>query len=153
MFLTTKQLNITFKKTNILDSKMQTIVNPVNCVGVMGAGLALAYRRKYPFMYQAYRVACKRGELKIGKPWLYKDTTPWILNFPTKDHWRRRSRLSHIKTGLAYLAKHAAEMGITSLAIPPLGCGLGGLKWAAVLPLIKKYLGPLDIPIEIYKPR
>jgi O-acetyl-ADP-ribose deacetylase (regulator of RNase III) len=144
-------MTITFKKTNIMDSKMQTLVNPVNCVGVMGKGLALAFKQRYPLMYQSYRVACKKGDLKIGKPWLHKDTM--VLNFPTKDHWRRRSRLSYISSGLEYLAKNAITLGITSLAVPPLGCGLGGLEWIYVLPLIKKHLGPLGIPIEIYLPR
>lgn len=138
---------------NIFDSSAQTIVNTVNCVGVMGKGIALEFKKRFPEMYMDYVQRCKRNEVKLGYPYLYKNSnTPWILNFPTKDHWRSISRLEDIIKGLEYLIKYYKEWGITSLAVPPLGCGQGQLEWRIVGPTLYRYLSHLDIPVELYAP-
>lgn len=137
---------------NLFASKMQTIVNAVNCRGVMGKGIALKFKQQYPNMYQNYRSLCQQKRITLGHPHLWTESDPWILNFPTKDDWKNKSTLASIEDGLRYLAEHVRTWGITSLAIPALGCGEGGLNWDDVRPLIQKYLGPLDIPIEIYAP-
>ncbi len=138
---------------DILDSDAQTLVNTVNCVGVMGKGIALKFKERFPDMFEDYAERCKRGEVKLGQPYLYKGRLiPWILNFPTKDHWRSVSRIEDIIIGMQYLVEHYREWGITSLAVPPLGCGEGQLEWSIVGPTLYKYLKDLDIPVEIYAP-
>lgn len=108
---------------------MQTITNTVNCVGVMGKGLALEFKRHFPDMFRDYAERCRKGAVVPGKPYTYRDMLGvTILNFPTKRHWREASRLADIEDGLDYLADHYQEMGITSLAMAPLGCGNGGLS-------------------------
>ena len=141
------------KQGDILESHSQTIINTVNCVGIMGKGIALCFKQRYPEMFNDYKRRCERREVKLGEPYLYKvNAYRWILNFPTKWHWRNPSRLSDIETGLRFLSERAHGWGIQSLAIPPLGCGNGGLNWNEVLPLIKNHLTPLGIPVEIYEP-
>ena len=109
---------------DILNSKAQTLVNTVNTVGVMGKGVALAFRERFPDMFEDYRKRCELGQVKLGKPYLYRrPELPWILNFPTKEHWRSVSRLEDIIQGLKYLKERYREWGIKSLAVPPLGCG------------------------------
>jgi len=138
---------------DLFKSKAQTLVNTVNCVGVMGKGIALEFKKRFPEMYKDYVERCKNKQVKLGKPYLYKYTPgPWILNFPTKDHWRSVSRLKDIEKGLDYLIKHYKEWGITSLAVPPLGCGHGRLDWNIVGPTLYRYLSKLDIPVELYAP-
>lgn len=138
---------------DIFKSKAQTLVNTVNCVGVMGKGLALEFRKRFPDMYKDYLERCKRGEVQLGKPYLYKRViAPWILLFPTKQHWRSVSKLADIEEGLKYLEKHYKEWGITSLAVPPLGCGLGELNWDIVGPTLYRYLSRLEISVELYAP-
>jgi len=141
------------KQGDLLGSRMQTLVNTVNCVGVMGKGIALAFKARYPAMFLDYQVRCRRCEVRLGEPYLYKiDDLRWVVNFPTKAHWMNSSRLEDIENGLRYLASNAESWGVTSLAVPPLGCGNGGLNWADVYSLIKKYLEPLPMAIEIYVP-
>ncbi|WP_422449197.1 type II toxin-antitoxin system antitoxin DNA ADP-ribosyl glycohydrolase DarG [Thermoanaerobacterium sp. DL9XJH110] len=138
---------------NLFKSNAQTLVNTVNCVGVMGKGIALEFKKRFPEMYKDYVERCKNKQVKLGEPYLYKYTPgPWILNFPTKDHWRSVSKLKDIEKGLDYLIKHYKQWGITSLAVPPLGCGQGGLDWNIVGPMLYTYLGKLDIPVELYAP-
>lgn len=138
---------------DLLGSRMQTLVNTVNCVGVMGKGIALQFKERYPAMFEDYKRRCDRKEVKLGEPYLYRESQHrFIINFPTKNNWRHSSCLADIESGLQYLAAHLAEWGVTSLAIPPLGCGNGGLNWDDVEPLIRRYLMPLNIPIEIYVP-
>lgn len=138
---------------DILKSDAQTLVNTVNCVGVMGKGIALAFKRRYPDMYRDYVKRCDLGKVRLGRPYLYQADDHLILNFPTKKHWRAVSRLEDIVTGLEYLEEHYREWGITSLAVPPLGCGNGQLEWDVVGPTLYRHLARLDIPVELYPPR
>jgi O-acetyl-ADP-ribose deacetylase (regulator of RNase III)/uncharacterized protein YwgA len=138
---------------NILDSKAQTIVNTVNCAGIMGKGIALEFKGQFPDMFNDYVARCNRNEVRLGRPYLYKRLTlPWILNFPTKGHWRSVSRIEDIVKGLKYLLQHYKEWEITSLAVPPLGCGQGQLEWKIVGPTLYRFLRQLDIPVELYAP-
>jgi len=142
-----------FKRGDLLGSRMQTLINTINCVGIMGKGIAFAFKQRYPEMFEDYKKRCQFKEVQLGKPYLYKiNEQRWIVNFPTKDHWKQWSQLQDIEAGLKYLAERAFAWGITSLAVPPLGCGNGGLNWDNVQPLIKKYLFPLNIPLEVYCP-
>jgi len=133
----------------VFDSPAHTIVNPVNCVGVMGKGLALAIKSRYPKVFDKYVIACESGEMGIGKLQLVKTTDRWILNFPTKKHWRGASKLEFIEAGLNKFVKTYRRRHIASVAFPPLGCGHGGLKWDKVEPLMRRYLEGLD-NIEIF---
>ena len=138
---------------DLFESKAQTIVNTVNCVGVMGKGVALEFKKRFPEMFDDYEQRCKGGEVKLGRPYLYKSLVPpWILNFPTKDHWRSVASLEAIVEGFKYLLQHYQEWGITSMAVPPLGCGQGQLEWRVVGPTLNRYLKKMDIPIELYAP-
>jgi O-acetyl-ADP-ribose deacetylase (regulator of RNase III) len=138
---------------NLFDSEAQTLVNAVNCVGVMDKGIALAFKRRYPAMFADYVARCKDGRMRLGEPYLYRDSaSPYILNFPTKNHWRSATKLDDIVVGLAYLEAHYRAWGITSLAVPALGCGAGQLAWDAVGPVLQVALGRLDIPVELYAP-
>jgi O-acetyl-ADP-ribose deacetylase (regulator of RNase III) len=127
---------------NLLMADVDALVNTVNTVGVMGKGIALQFKRAYPANYQAYRAACARDEVRLGRMFVV-DTGAlgprrYIVNFPTKQHWRSTSKLADIEAGLDDLVRVAGELGITSIAIPPLGCGNGGLDWADVRPLIDR---------------
>jgi O-acetyl-ADP-ribose deacetylase (regulator of RNase III)/uncharacterized protein YwgA len=138
---------------DILKSKAQTLVNTVNCVGIMGKGIALEFKEQFPDMFDDYVARCNRNKVRLGKPYLYKRLTPpWILNFPTKGHWRSVSRIEDIVKGLKYLFQHYKEWRITSLAVPPLGCGQGQLEWKIVGPTLYRCLNQLDIPVELYAP-
>lgn len=138
---------------NIFESKCLAIVNPVNCVGVMGKGLALEFKNKYPELFADYVDKCKSGKVRTGTPYVFKaDDGTMIINFPTKDHWRSPSRLSYILEGLDWFADNYAKYGITSVAFPPLGCGNGGLTWKVVGPIMYQKLKGLPIEVEIYAP-
>ncbi|HLG14909.1 MAG TPA: macro domain-containing protein [Blastocatellia bacterium] len=138
---------------DILESKAQTLINAVNCVGVMGKGIALEFKERFPEMFEDYLTRCERKEVNLGVPYLYKRLfPPQIINFPTKDHWKSVSRLADIECGLQYLLEHYSEWEVTSLAIPPLGCGNGQLEWKAVGPLIYRYATQMEIPVEMYAP-
>ena len=139
---------LAYLRTSILKSQAQTVVNTVNTVGVMGKGLAAEFRSRYPEMFLRYREICESQLLDIGKLWLWKGESQWVLNFPTKRHWRQPSRLSYIEAGLIKFADSFEERGITDIAFPRLGCGNGGLKWEEVQPLMERYLRPL--PIQVY---
>lgn len=144
--------NIILVKGNIFDSKMQTIVNTVNCVGVMGKGLALLYKIRFPKMFERYKQICSEGLLDIGKLWLWKESDErWILNFPTKRHWRYPSEYSYIISGLEKFVNIYRENRITSIAFPLLGCTNGKLDKEKVLKIMEEYLSKCDIPIEIYE--
>lgn len=138
---------------NILESKAQTLINTVNCIGVMGKGIALQLKKKFPDMYQDYLSRCQRGLVKLGQPYLYRrPDKPWIINFPTKDHWRSMASIDAIIKGMQYLLNHYKEWGITSIAVPPLGCGEGQLEWRVVGPTLYRHLKQMDIPTELYAP-
>lgn len=138
---------------DLFESECQTLVNTVNTVGIMGTGIALEFKKRFPEMYEDYVKRCAEGKVKLGEPYLYKRLTPpWILNFPTKEHWRSVSKLSDIVRGLKYLEQHYKEWGITSIALPPLGCGHGQLEWNIVGPTLYRYIKRFDIPVELYAP-
>ncbi len=141
---------IRYQKGDIFDSKAQVIVNTVNCKGVMGKGLALAFKQRYPAMFPVYQQECKTGKLRIGKPTLYKQSTPWILNFPTKNDWKFPSKLEYLEEGLEYLIDNYKKAGIKSIAFPKLGAQNGKLSWDEVGPLMARYLSQLDIDVYIY---
>jgi O-acetyl-ADP-ribose deacetylase (regulator of RNase III)/uncharacterized protein YwgA len=138
---------------DILKSKAQTLVNTVNCVGIMGKGIALEFKKRFPEMFKDYEERCNRKEIRVGQPYLYKSLFgQQIVNFPTKEDWRSVSKISDIEQGLDHLAAHYKKWGITSIAIPPLGCGNGQLEWKVIGPLIYKWAKQMDIPVEIYAP-
>lgn len=138
---------------DLFESDAQTLVNTVNTVGVMGKGIALQFRKRFPEMHADYVSRCEAGEVKLGEPYLYRTLLPpWILNFPTKEHWRSISKLSSIVEGLEYLERMQPEWGITSLAVPPLGCGEGGLEWRVVGKTLYRHLMRLPIPVQLYAP-
>lgn len=141
-------------QASIFEVQAQTIVNTVNCVGVMGKGIALGFKERFPEMYRDYVARCNRGDVRLGEPYLFTSLLDqWILNFPTKKHWRSLSRLEDIKRGLEFLETHYREWGIESLAVPPLGCGNGGLEWRAVGPVLYQHLARLDIPVTLIAPQ
>jgi O-acetyl-ADP-ribose deacetylase (regulator of RNase III) len=138
---------------DLFESDAQTLVNAVNCVGVMGKGVALEFKKRYPDMYDDYVARCARKQVQPGEPYLFRRLSPPnILNFPTKDHWRSAARLDDIVAGLTYLERHYHEWGITSLAVPALGCGHGQLEWHVIGPVLVRYLSRLDIPVKLYAP-
>lgn len=138
---------------DILESDAQTLINTVNCVGVMGKGIALEFKKRFPEMYEEYVDLCNRHVIMPGQPYLHRELfPPQIINFPTKDHWRSASKLTDIENGLAILLNKYKEWNVTSLAIPPLGCGNGQLEWTAVGPMIYQTALQMDIPVEIYAP-
>ena len=146
--------NITVLIGDLFDSHAQTLTNTINTVGVMGKGIALQFKKRFPNMYKDYLHRCDQKSVKIGEPYLFKDSLfdKWVLNFPTKEHWRSSSRLDAIQKGLSYIQIHYKEWGIESLAVPPLGCGEGNLEWRIVGPTLYHGLAELDIPIDLYAP-
>jgi len=138
---------------DLFESRSQTLVNTVNCVGVMGKGVAAGFKHRYPDMFVDYVRRCERREVHLGRPYLFVEKSGTrIVNFPTKNHWRSPSRLEDIERGLDYLAAHVHPWSITSIALPPLGCGNGGLQWTAVGPLMFRKLSPLPIDVEVFAP-
>lgn len=138
---------------NLFESEAQTLVNTVNCVGVMGKGVALEFKKRFPAMFKDYAARCERKQVRLGEPYLYRNpSVQLILNFPTKNHWRSPARLSDVERGLDYFAQHFTEWGITSVAMPPLGCGNGGLAWSEVGPLIYRKLHRSPIDVVVYAP-
>lgn len=144
--------NVRVLEGDLLKSKMHALVNTVNTVGIMGKGIALAFKKRYPAMNLDYVKRCDRNEVELGIPYVYQADDHLIVNFPTKDHWRSVSQLDDIVAGLDYLECHYKDWGITSLAIPPLGCGNGGLEWRVVGPVLLRRLRKFDIPVELYAP-
>lgn len=135
---------------NIFESPAQVIVNTVNTVGVMGKGIALAFKQQYPDMFVAYRKMCEKHLLSIGKLMLWNAPDHMILLFPTKENWRNPSKIEYIEKGLQKFVSTYAEKNITSIAFPKLGCGNGELNWDDVRPIMERYLKPLPIDIYIY---
>jgi O-acetyl-ADP-ribose deacetylase (regulator of RNase III) len=147
---------IRFTSGDILTAPTEALVNTVNCVGVMGRGIALQFKNAYPDNFKAYAAACSRGEVQPGKMLTFetgKFAPKYIINFPTKRHWRGKSRIEDIDVGLQALAAEINERKIRSIAIPPLGSGLGGLNWSDVRTRIEKALAYLDgIEVVVFEP-
>ena len=145
---------VTVKTGNLFESEAQTLVNAVICVGVMGKGLALEFKKRFPEMFEDYARRCERGEVRLRRPYLYRELLgPWILNFPTKGHWRQVANLQDVSSGFEYLLEHYREWGITSLAVPALGCGHGQLEWRVVGDTLCRYCERMEIPVELYAPQ
>lgn len=135
---------------DIFHSKCKTLVNAVNCAGVMGAGIALEFKRRYPQMHREYRQLCERGEIDIGVLWIHRTPERWILNFPTKRHWRQRTKEEYLHAGLsAFMNSYLAE-GVESIAFPLLGAKNGRLPPERSLEIMESYLRHCLIPVEIY---
>jgi len=148
---------IELKKGDILIQEAEALVNTVNCVGVMGRGIALQFRKAYPENYKVYREACGRGEVQPGRLFvsdLNRLVNPrLIINFPTKRHWKGKSRIEDVRSGLQDLVRVLRQHQVHSVAVPPLGCGLGGLDWRTVRPLIEEALGALpDLHVYLFEP-
>ncbi len=140
-----------YVKGSIFESPSKVLVNTVNTVGAMGKGVAKIFKQVYPDMFKEYQTFCQNNEIEIGKLWLYQTENKWILNFPTKKHWRYPSKIEYIEKGLIEFRERYSEWGIDSISFPPLGCGNGGLDFESqVKPLLEKYLGNLPITILIY---
>jgi len=148
---------ITYKTGDILSEDAEALVNTVNCVGIMGRGIALQFKKAFPANFKAYEDACKHGEVQPGRMFVFETqqlTNPrYVINFPTKRHWRGKSRLSDIQAGLGALVREIRNRGISSIALPPLGSGLGGLDWGDVRPQIERALGVLtDVRVILFEP-
>jgi len=148
---------ITYKQGDLLECNAEAIVNTVNCVGVMGRGIALQFKKQYPENFKQYEAACKRGEVVPGQMFVYESytlTNPrFIINFPTKRHWKGASRIEDIEKGLHDLIRVIQSHHIKSIAVPPLGCGLGGLEWSEVKPHIESAFSQLnDVEVIVFEP-
>lgn len=142
---------------NLLKAEAEALVNTVNCVGVMGKGVALQFRQAFPENFRRYQSACRAGEVQPGKmfvvPTMNLGSPKYIINFPTKRHWKGKSRIQDIRSGLEALVSEVRRLGIRSIAIPPLGCGNGGLDWADVRPLIETAFAELpDVQVILFAP-
>jgi O-acetyl-ADP-ribose deacetylase (regulator of RNase III) len=141
---------LTYVKGNLFDSPAKVLVNTVNTVGVMGKGIAKTFKEIFPEMFARYVELCESKRFDVGNLWLYRTDNKWVLNFPTKKHWRNPSKLEYIEAGLEKFVATYSEQSITSIAFPQLGCGNGELGWEEVEPLMMRYLRPLPINIFIY---
>lgn len=136
---------------NLFDSPAEVLVNTVNTVGVMGKGIAKEFKAIYPEMFSQYQKLCENRQFLVGTLWLYKSPHKWVLNFPTKEHWRQPSTVEYVKAGLEKFAETYADLGIHNIAFPALGCGNGELDFdTQVQPLMEKYLNSLPIDIFVY---
>ena len=146
---------IEYQTGDLLGSDAEALVNTVNCVGVMGKGIALQFKKAFPDNFKIYAEACKQDEVVPGRMFITErlDNPKYIINFPTKRHWRAKSRMADVESGLAALANEIRERQIRSIAIPPLGSGLGGLDWSDVRSRIEEKLGELtDVRVLVYEP-
>ena len=148
---------ITYTQGNLLDAPAEALVNTVNAVGVMGRGVALMFKEAFPENFRAYEAACKRNEVKTGHVFATERHQligpKWIINFPTKQHWRNPSKIEWIEQGLEDLKRFIVAHKIRSIALPPLGTGNGGLDWSDVKPRIERALGSLqDVDVVVFEP-
>jgi O-acetyl-ADP-ribose deacetylase (regulator of RNase III) len=142
---------LTYLTTSIFDSPAQALVNPVNTVGVMGKGLALVFKQRYPAMFQEYRTRCQTGVMEIGQLHTYQANDKISVNIPTKKHWRNPAKREFVEAGLQAFVESYEAHGISSVSFPQLGTGLGGLNWESqVKPLMEQYLTDLPIPVYIH---
>jgi len=143
---------------NLLEALVEALVNTVNTKGIMGTGIALQFKQAFPAMFRDYERACKAGEVRLGKMHVFDlggltGGPRWIINFPTKGHWRERSRLTDIEAGLEALVTTILRLDIRSIAIPPLGCGNGGLNWADVRPRIETaFINLPQVDVLVFEP-
>lgn len=148
---------IIIKRDNLIKSDSEALVNSVNTVGIMGRGIALQFKRAFPDNYAVYRKACDQGEVQIGNVFIFPTGSfvnpKYIINFPMKKHWRNKSKLEYLTSGLKALIVDVKRLGIKSISIPPLGCGNGGLVWQEVKSLIEKAFTSLpDVKVQLYEP-
>lgn len=148
--------NVTVKEGNLFTSRQQTLVNTVNCDGVMGAGIALVFKLRFPEMFDQYVEHCRAGRIDIGKLWIYKPPAAagdprWVLNFPTKRRWKHPSKVEYLEAGLKKFLGTYQNRGIQSIAFPLLGAANGGLTEKKSLSVMKGYLDRCEIPVEIYR--
>jgi len=148
---------IKISKGNIIEAEAEALVNTVNCVGFMGKGIALQFKKAFPENFESYARACRAQEVKPGKMLVYETgnmlNPRYIINFPTKRHWQASSRLEDIESGLKSLVDEIRQRGIKSVAVPPLGCGLGGLDWRIVRPMIEKAFAQMpEVEVKLFEP-
>ena len=148
---------IQFTDGNLLEAEVEAVVNTANTVGVMGKGIALMFKERFPRNFGAYARACDVGEVRLGRMYVTENKEPfgprWIINFPTKTHWRVKTRIEWVQEGLKDLVRIIAEKDIRSIAIPALGCGNGGLDWREVCPLIESaFQSVKGINVIVYEP-
>jgi O-acetyl-ADP-ribose deacetylase (regulator of RNase III) len=143
---------IYFEIGNLFDSKAECLVNGVNCEGIMGKGVAFQFKQRFPLNYARYVEACRNGECSIGRVFFFEDGGKLIANFPSKNKWRQPSELFYISSGLKSLVSGLENNNVSSVAIPPIGCGNGGLDWTVVKPMIIEAFSPTDIDVFIYEP-
>ena len=148
---------IRYAQGNLLQADVEALVNTVNTEGVMGKGIALQFKKAFPDNFAAYQAACQRREIAVGRMFVFEtgrlDGLQWIINFPTKKHWRYPSTMEYVRTGLADLVGVTKRLGIRSLALPALGCGNGGLAWALVRDAIEAASSELpDVEILVFEP-
>jgi len=151
---------LSFKTGDLFQERAEAIVNTVNCVGVMGKGVALEFKRRWPENFRAYKRLCDRGGLRPGKSFIFENADMFdpcgrrfLINFPTKDHWRDGSRMEYIEDGLDDLVLQTRKLGIRSVAMPSLGCGNGGLDWKAVKVILSRKLETIkDVDVIAFEP-
>jgi O-acetyl-ADP-ribose deacetylase (regulator of RNase III) len=148
---------IEIAKGNILEADAEALVNTVNCVGFMGKGIALQFKQAFPANFKAYEAACNAGEVVPGRMFIFDNgrliNPRYVINFPTKRHWRGKSRMADIRSGLTALLADVRRLGVRSIAVPPLGCGLGGLNWGEVRPMIEKAFSELpEVRVLLFEP-
>ncbi len=148
---------IEIAKGNILRAEAEALVNTVNCLGYMGKGIALQFKKAFPDNFKVYERACRAEEVHPGKMFVFETgamlNPKYIINFPTKRHWRGKSRLEDIESGLRALIEEVGKLKVSSVAIPPLGCGLGGLSWSVVRPMIEKAFSSLpEVRVLLFEP-
>lgn len=140
---------IQYKMGDLFNENVEALVNPVNCVGIMGKGIAKTFKQKYPQMFEEYRKACQLNKVKIGEMFIVKENNKTIICFPTKTDWRLNSKIGYIQKGLYALNHEIVKHDIKSIAIPALGCGNGGLDWEYVKPFIDSHLLILSESVKI----
>lgn len=146
---------IIYKQGNLFEDEAEAFVNAVNLVGVMGAGIALQFKKRYPEMFKDYKKQCKAGKLALGTMHVYKrkeENPKYIINFPTLYHWKDKSKLKDIKQGLEDLLTVVKKKKIKSIAIPALGCGVGGLEWREVKQVIENTFKDSKVQVHLYEP-
>jgi O-acetyl-ADP-ribose deacetylase (regulator of RNase III) len=147
---------VIFTQGDLMNAPVEALVNPVNTVGVMGKGLALEFKERFPENFRLYQAACAAGQVRTGRMFgtgiVGPNVLQWIVNFPTKQNWRHPSRVEWIVDGLADLRRFLILNSVKSVAIPALGCGNGGLDWAEVRPQITSALRDLELEVLVFEP-